>query len=342
MGFGISPVPTADPSVTASGYFIYKAQGSTIVTGSVLLTNPGSAPVTIQLAAVDALTAQTGGSAFATSEVTPTGVATWLTFAESSVTLPAGRQKPVDFTVRVPETVRPGQYLAGISAFVPSVDSTPGAEPGGSGMGASVTLQMRYVIGVQVDVEGAWTPSLTIDAVALIEQPAGPFIGVHMKNDGDVFHKPSGTIVLTDTTGKRVLEQRIDMGTFVTGTDVTYPVHWSGELAAGIYHVRVSLDYAENRNATYESQLEVGLTNAVQGGVNNGGATQVPGTIGSSNPVAVSPQALAAAQVQEGPSMWLWVLVGMGTLALAVAALLTLNRRNMGKMRRLHVQRKER
>jgi len=324
MGFGISPVPVADQAVTAKGYFIYKVQGSTLMTGSVLLKNPGSAPVTIQIAAVDALTAQIGGSAFATSEVTPTEVGTWLTFAESSITLAAGTQKPVDFTVTVPATASPGQYLAGISAYVPSVGATPGANLDGSGMGVSVTMQTRYVIGVQVDIEGEWTPALTIDSVAIIEQPSGPFIGVHMKNDGDVFHKPSGTIVLTDTTGKRVLEKRIEMGTFVPGTDVTYPVKWSGELAAGSYRVRVSLDYAENRNAIYEGQLEVGPTNAVQDEQDESSAAEEPGTVGSAN--SASPQAPVAAQVQEWGGVWVWIPVGMGSLLLVVVALLLLSR----------------
>ena len=89
-GFRISPVTAADPAITASGYFIYKIQSSTSVTGSVMLKNPGSVPLTVQLAGVDAITAQTGGSAFTTADVTPTKAGTWLKFTETSVTLPAG------------------------------------------------------------------------------------------------------------------------------------------------------------------------------------------------------------------------------------------------------------
>jgi hypothetical protein len=102
IGFRISPVPVADPAITANGYFIYKVQSSTNLTGSVMLKNPSNVPITIQLAAVDAVTANAGGSAFTTADVTPTKAGTWLKFAETSITLPAGRQKPVDFTVTVP------------------------------------------------------------------------------------------------------------------------------------------------------------------------------------------------------------------------------------------------
>ncbi|HYP41445.1 MAG TPA: DUF916 domain-containing protein, partial [Chloroflexia bacterium] len=326
MGFGIAPVPVSDPSVTANGYFVYKLQSSASITGSVMLKNPGSKPLTIQLAAVDAMTAQGGGSAFAASEVAPEGVATWLKFAESSVTLPAGMQKPIDFTVRVPQSAGPGQYLAGISAYIANVPPTAGAAQDGDHLGASVAMQMRYVIGVQVDIEGAWTPSLKVDSVALVEQPSGPFIGVHMKNDGNMFLKPSGTIVMTNTAGRRVLDQPIMMGTFVPATEVMHPVRWSGVLASGTYQVQVSLDYDKDGKEVYTSELEVKPASAPQ---DKSVAAQEPGTIGSSGPQANVNT--PTQPTQAGAGMWVWVAAGMGLLLLAVMALLALN---LVKMRR--------
>jgi hypothetical protein len=310
-----------------NGYFVYKVQSSASVTGSVMLKNPSSKPLTIQLAAVRAMTAQAGGSAFAASDVPPDGVATWLKFAESSVTLPAGMQKPVDFTVSVPQSSRPGQYLAGISAYIANAPPTAGAQQDGTHLGASVTMQMRYVIGVQVDIEGAWTPSLKVESVALVQQPSGPFIGISMKNDGSVFLKPSGTIVMTDATGKRVLDQPIKMGTFVPGTEVVYPVRWSGELPSGTYQVRVGLDYDTNGKETYTSQLEVKPAQAPQ---DNRVAAQEPGTIAGGNELSPQ-QSGVAAPVQAGPDMWLWVAAGIGILLVAVVALLAMN---LVKMRR--------
>jgi hypothetical protein len=330
IGFGIAPVAVSDPSVTANGYFVYKLQSSGSVTGSVMLKNPSSIPLTIHLAAVDAMTAQGGGSAFAASEVAPEGVATWLKFAESRVTLPAGMQKPVDFTVRVPQSAGPGQYLAGISAYVANVPPTAGADQGGTQLGASVTTQMRYVIGVQVDIEGAWTPSLKVDSVALVQQPSGPFIGVRMKNDGNVFLKPSGTIVMADTAGKRVLEQQIKMGTFVPDTEVVYPVRWAGELASGTYQVQVSLDYDKDGKEVYESQLEVKPASAPQ---DNTVAAQKPGTIGSGNEIRA--QSDTVAPVQAGSDMWLWLAGGIGMLLVAVVALLALNLMKIRRLREL-------
>jgi hypothetical protein len=335
-GFGISPVPASNPSITANGYFIYKVQSSANVTGSVMLQNPGSKPLTIQLAAVDGMTAQTGGSAFTTADVTPTGTGTWLKFAESSVTLPAGMQKPVDFTVTVPKSLRPGQYLAGISAYIPSTNATPGANKDGKGMGASITMQTRYIIGVQLDVQGVWTPSLKIETVALVQQPSEPFIGVSLTNSGDEFLKPSGTIVMTNTAGTRVLDQPIEMGTFIPGTGVVYPIHWSGVMTPGMYHVHVRLAYAETGVAIYDSPLEISAAKVVPASVS---ATQMPGVLGSSEPVAEIPQApeqsTVTAQVQDGSGKWLLVLGSAGLLLLAILAVLAFY---MAKTRRLRAR----
>lgn len=260
-GFTVTPVSTSDPAVTANGYFIYKVESSKSVTGTILLKNPGTKAVTILLAGVDALTSQTGGSAFETADTAPSGVATWLKFDEPSVTLPAGMQKPVDFTVSVPQSVQPGQYLAGISAYIPNAPPTAGTGTTKTHVGVSLTMQTRYVIGVQVDVAGKWTPSFKVDSVALVRNPSGPFIGVHMKNDGDVFLKPSGTIVMSDASGKRVIDQKISMGTFVPGTDVTYPVKWSGELKPGDYKVTLEMRYGANasqsQTARYDGTVKV-------------------------------------------------------------------------------------
>ncbi len=118
-------------------------------------------------------------------------------------------------------------------------------------MGASITTKTRYVIGVQTDIAGAWEASLSIPNVSLLDQPSGAVIGVELRNDGDVFLlKPSGHIVVTDAAGNQLISQDIEMGTFVPGTDVTYPVAWPGQPAAGDYKVAVELGYAEGKTAT--------------------------------------------------------------------------------------------
>jgi hypothetical protein len=140
-----------------------------------------------------------------------------------------------------------------------------------------------------------------------------------MKNDGDEFLKPSGSIIMTDTVGKRVLDQPIEMGTFVPGTGVMYPIHWSGVMAPGMYHVHVRLAYAKTGVAIYDSPLEISAASAVKVPAV---ATKVPGMVGSSDPIVENPRAPVTAQVQEGSSLWLWAMVSAGILLFVIVPLL--------------------
>jgi len=217
--FSISPVATKTPASVKNGYFVYKLRSGATATGSVLLRNTGKKPVVIELAVLDARTSQTGGSAFAETGSKPAAVGTWITLAQPKVTLQPGAKKQIGFSIQVPESVERGQHLAGITAYVVKNPAKDGKQTG-----ASIVVQTRYVIAVQVDVPGTWTPSMKIPAVSLLEQPSGTVIGVSIRNDGDTFVKPSGSMTLSDSTGKRVLDHPIKMDTFVTNTEVTYPV----------------------------------------------------------------------------------------------------------------------
>lgn len=255
-GFMLSPAPAKDPSITSKGYFVYKLEPGALVTGQVLIQNPSERTITIELSPVDAQTAQGGGSAYAPSGSKPTAIATWLKLRETRVTLPAKRQKTVGFSVQAPPTIRPGQYLAGITAYVPNTASGA-AKRGSNQAGASVDVQTRYVIGVQVDVPGVRSASLVIPSVSLVRQPSGTFYGIKIRNNGGLFVKPQGSASLYDSNGKRLLLTPIKMETFVTGTEVVYPVKWPGQPAPGKYKVEVRLAYAPKKVATYSGAILV-------------------------------------------------------------------------------------
>jgi len=255
--FDLLPVPAEDSHITEKGYFVYPLQPGANTTGAILVRNIGTAPITVHLATVDATTAQKGGSAFAEVGTTPAAVATWLQLDQASVTLDPKKQQKVGFTVHAPGEAKPGQYLAGITAYVADAPSNSAKPQASGGFSSVVVTKTRYVIGVEVDVPGAASSSLSIGNVKLLTYPSGTYLGVEMRNDGGMFLKPSGTLILNDSAGKQLLKQPIAMGTFVTGTDVTYPIIWPGAVAPGSYTVAVELAYGEGKQAIYNGAIEI-------------------------------------------------------------------------------------
>ena len=255
--FDLFPVAEENPHVAEKGYFTYSLQPGTDTTGAVLVRNIGTQPITIQLATVDATTAQKGGSAFADIDSAPTGVASWIQLDRASVTLDPKKQQKVGFTLHTPDAARPGQYLAGIAAYLSDTALNSAKPPTSDGFSSTIVTKTRYVIGVEVDVPGIAKPSISIGNVKLLTYPSGTYLGVEMRNDGGLFLKPSGTLTLSDSNGKQLLKQPIAMGTFVTGTEVTYPVAWPGRVTPGSYAVALELEYGQDKKSIYNNVIEI-------------------------------------------------------------------------------------
>jgi hypothetical protein len=254
VSFEVVPEAGDDPGVTARGYFVYELPAGEQEPGSLAVRNPSDVPVSIQLAAVDALTAQGGGSAFTGVDAAPEASGSWLRLEAPRVELAAGEQTSVGFSVHPPVGTAPGQYLAGIAASVPVSSNDPAAAGTGQ-TSALVTVQTRYVIGVQVDVPGEWTPSLEITGASVSRQPGGARLGIALRNDGDTFLQPKGAVALTDAAGRQVLSEPIALDTFLSGTDYTHLVAWPGTPLAGEYGVEIELNYADDRVARYSGNL---------------------------------------------------------------------------------------
>lgn len=305
--FAIAPEPQADPAVTAPGYFVYELAAGTEATGSVRLQNLSPEPVTIELAAVDAETAQAGGSAFAAADASPVAVGAWVLLDEPRVTLEPGGEASVGFSVQPPAGTRPGQYLAGLVAFVPAEPSgTPAS--GSTQAGAGITMQTRYVIGVQVNVPGDWASSLTITGASALEYPSGTQLGIEMRNDGDTFLQPSGSVTLSNAAATPILTEPIQLGTFITGTSMIYPIPWPGAPNPGDYGVSVQLAYADDLVASYSGMLNVSDTAPA--------AAPAPGE--DAQPAVAPAPAPAPSPIQP------WMIYAIGGMLLLIVILLAL------------------
>ncbi|HET6261350.1 MAG TPA: DUF916 domain-containing protein [Chloroflexia bacterium] len=325
--FSLTAVSDAQqPSVTEKGYFIYQLAPGSTSAGTLLVVNSGDKPLEVQLAVVPAMTAQNGGSTFGSPGSGGGGPAAWVKLDRASVSLEAGASSTVGFVVRVPGAVQPGQYLAGVAAYKPKTEVTKQISNGQNQASAILDVQMRYVVAVQVDVPGAWQAAMSIPEVSVMEQPSGAFLGVHLKNSGDTLLRPTGTVKVADESGNTIVERAINMGTFVTGTEVRYPVPWPAVPKPGSYSVRVVLNYGDGKTTTYDQVMTVEAPeNAVPARpATDSQSAQDPQANGSANNLATNAapaQAVGVVLVAIEP----WMLYGFGFVLLAIVVLLALN-----------------
>jgi hypothetical protein len=316
---------TQHAAVTEKGYFIYEMSAGSASEGNLLVKNLSDKPVEVQLAVVPALTAQNGGSTFGSPGSGNAGPATWVTLDQDSLSLQPGEASSSGFRVRVPSGVRPGQYLAGVAAYKPKTEVTQRVSSGQNQASAILEVQMRYVIAVQVNVPGAWNAEMSISDVGIVEQPSGASLGLHLKNSGDVLLRPTGTLKVSDESGNTVVEGAINMGTFVTGTEVRYRVPWPSAPKPGNYNVRVVLNYGDGKTTTYDRQMvvEAPQDTAPAPPAANPQNVQAPAAGGNTNANQLPAQAMDTARGIEPSQSWLQY--ALAALLLAMVLLLGAN-----------------
>ena len=149
----MTPTSAAGPG---RNYFkLQVAPGHSASAGAIELRNPTGKTLHVALAAVDGLTLDTLGSAYAPAGSPAHGSTTWLRVGSPSVTLAPGTRVVVPISVAVPGAAAPGDYLSGVS--IEALNQKPQHTARGRVSIASVD---RYAIGVEVSLPGARRPAI--------------------------------------------------------------------------------------------------------------------------------------------------------------------------------------
>jgi hypothetical protein len=219
------------------GYFVYPLAAGGSTSGTVIVSNVGTASGTVKLYAADATTGSTSGTVYRTDR-RPDAAGSWLELASSSLTLAPGAHATVPFAVRVPTGAQPGQWVGGIVAESP--ESTSGQATGAKG---SLRIRVRNltIIGVEVDVPGPGRLGFRIGRVRTGGSRGYQQLIVPVAATGDLLSRPTGTVTVAGANGKTVQRLRYSMDTFLPQTAIDYPLLLHTALAPGRYTATIEL-----------------------------------------------------------------------------------------------------
>jgi len=250
VNFVAEPVPGSRLSPTG-GFFLLDALPGETVTQAIGLRNDSGGPLEMQLAAVDAVTGQLGGASYGLAGEAPGRTGAWITLERSAMTLAPRASAVVSFRVAVPSGAQSGHHLGGISISVPKAQGGA-AEAGTAQAGASIDVQTRRIIAVQVNLPGPADPELVIRGVAPVARPDGLYLEIAVENTGRGLTKAKGVVNVGDD-----FQRNFDIDTFVPRTSIAYPVKWATEAPDGAYPARVELRYGD-RTSRWEGTFTVG------------------------------------------------------------------------------------
>jgi hypothetical protein len=282
-----------------SPYFQLGASpGHTVNAGSLEIVNPARRSVTVRIDPVDAITTDTLGSAYAQANSALSGTATWLRVGRRVVVVAPHASRSVQVSVAVPVAATPGDYLGGIA-----VEALGQSRSERVGRGVTIGETDRYAIGVEVKLPGARHPAVHFTGASVGREPAGLAFHVDAGNTGNVILKNVHGWVRVTQGARRVATARIAPGTFVSATNISYPVPALREqpTPGTSYRVRAVLYYS-------------------------GGVARLDTRVVFSHAAAVKQQNYGGRKLPKHASLWRWLLLAILLLVL-VASVRTVQQR---------------
>lgn len=294
-----------------SPYFQLGASpGRTINAGSLEIVNPGSRDVTVRVDPVDAITTDTLGSAYAQTNSALTGAATWLRLGRRSVVVAPHASKAVSVSIAVPFAATAGDYLGGVA-----VEALGQSRTDRVSRGVAIGETDRYAIGVEIKLPGLRHPAVSFSGASVGREPAGLVFSVNAGNTGNVILKNVHGWVRITQGNRPVASARIQPGTFVSGTTISYPVPALREqpTPGTAYRIRAALYYA-------------------------GGVARLDTRAVFSHAAAVKQQNYGGRKLPRSGSEWRWVLVAILLLVLvgSVRKVQQRRRRPLGRSEGMH------
>jgi hypothetical protein len=247
-----------DSGLRASqSYFVADLGAGRTYRNSVRVRNLGSRTGTALLYAVDATTGQTSGAVYLDRTKPRVGVGSWVTLGRRSLTLAPGQSTIVQVTVHVPAEARPGDHLGGIVAENEALTAA-------SGKGAlQIRIRHLTIAAMLVQVPGKGPTQMQVSAVKAGGEHGYQYVYVRLRNMGAFATKPTGKLLILDSSGKKVAARTLKLDTFVPGTEIDYPVLLPKRaLPPGSYTAKVDLNYAA---AAIGYRRTVGASQSVSG-----------------------------------------------------------------------------
>lgn len=259
--FGIQPATGGQPDARAS--LSYGATPGARLRDAVAVKNIGTTDITVRLYAADAANDKAGKIVFREDGDRGPDVGSWLALdgGVQQVTVPAGRNAAVPFTVNIPADASPGDHLGAVFAQL-------NAEGVGTD-GAKVILKQRVGIRVALRVSGPVRPGLAISGLSSrYEQSANPLgsglvrASFTVTNTGNVALRGDPRVLVTGLWNHQVvpIEQ---VASLLPGNSVVLHAEAAGVRPGGRLTVKAVVGVTAAPNTELPPQPDVTATTHV-------------------------------------------------------------------------------
>jgi hypothetical protein len=219
------------------GYWVVTAAPGSTTKLYAVVGDVSSHAATIRILSVDAANGLFGGISYDLPSAPRRAVGAWVQLPAGRVSVHADKGALIPFTVVVPRGTKPGQYVGGVSAYVPSGIRQKSGR-------TQVIIQPRVVTAVQVNVPGRQFSRFSVANVKPAFFGKSFYVVAHIQNSGNTLLKGTGYVwVWQRGRGKPIIFHALSVDTSLPYSTVTCPFQWSRHPAKGMYRWAVRMGW---------------------------------------------------------------------------------------------------
>lgn len=175
-----------------------------------------------------------------TEEETPFSLASWINVTPEQAAIPAGGSHTFNFTIATPSNAEPGGHFGSI-VFKTSISSAQaGGVAVGEEVGSLILLKLAGNVREQAYIESFKT------AQGFLEQGPVAFES-RIKNAGNVHVKPTATITITDSFGRKVTSLQVESRNILPASIRKFNSSWEQKDLFGRYTATLSVTYGDKK-----------------------------------------------------------------------------------------------
>ncbi len=305
--FSLQPASSDSNDPLTQSYFIFHTRPAKFVSGSVRVTNTGTARGSVVLYSTDGTTSPSGGLSYLQTNQPLHDVGSWVALSIGSLTLGPGQSKNVSFGLFVPRGVTSGQHVGGIVAESTSPQNT--TSPAKGNIKINLSMKKLYALPIVVDIPGSIHEQLSSSGITL--DSASPYqrILIGLANTGNVIIYPKGSATITNSRGNVVQTTNLNLNAFLPATSIAYPLNIVKKaLPIGNYDVSLVLKYGKNTAITLSDTYSLRVRNTGKSLATLSSQVAIQGPTDFFHSLALWQYALAGvASLLVGSALFFWV-----------------------------------
>ena len=231
------------PQEAGKGYFEYTIAAGETVQDVLVANNPNDAPLSLNIWTARGVTMAAGGITFAEDS---SGPAQWITLSDAGIVeIPAQTTLNLPFEVAVPAGTPPGEYVAGFLARPEELPAaTPLAAEGATGNESSFEVKVVSQVGVTVIITVPWANQCeaAISSLTSTSDKGRWQFAIGMQNTGNMHFNSTGEVIARPVGGGEPIAQKsFEVGYFIPGDTIEYPLFLEPYPTTGDYEIEVNL-----------------------------------------------------------------------------------------------------